>query len=130
VSDGYLTLLSDGERLTGAHALGPEAGATSGSSRVQRMPTLPAVRRRIPEPLTPRSEVLAAPMTGAGKEPVVFAELDTRQHADDTVALEWHRDTGETQIVVGDISDKSLLVFPVPGAKAREAFGHPFRYAQ
>jgi dihydrolipoamide dehydrogenase len=24
--DGYLTLLSDGERLTGAHALGPEAG--------------------------------------------------------------------------------------------------------
>jgi pyruvate/2-oxoglutarate dehydrogenase complex dihydrolipoamide dehydrogenase (E3) component len=26
VSDGYLTLLSDGERLTGAHALGPEAG--------------------------------------------------------------------------------------------------------
>ena len=25
-SNGYLTLLSDGERLTGAHALGPEAG--------------------------------------------------------------------------------------------------------
>ena len=25
-SDGFLTLLSDGERLTGAYALGPEAG--------------------------------------------------------------------------------------------------------
>ena len=25
-SNGYLTLLSDGERLTGAHGLGPEAG--------------------------------------------------------------------------------------------------------
>ena len=25
-SNGFLTLLSDGERLTGAHALGPEAG--------------------------------------------------------------------------------------------------------
>src|SRR5215207_9786720 len=25
-SNGYLTLISDGERLTGAHALGPEAG--------------------------------------------------------------------------------------------------------
>jgi pyruvate/2-oxoglutarate dehydrogenase complex dihydrolipoamide dehydrogenase (E3) component len=25
-SNGYMTLLSDGERLTGAHALGPEAG--------------------------------------------------------------------------------------------------------
>ena len=26
VSDGHLTLLSEGERLTGAHALGPETG--------------------------------------------------------------------------------------------------------
>ena len=69
-------------------------------------------------------------MTGARKEPVVCAELDTRQHADDTVSREWHRDTGETQIVVGDIRDESLLVFPVPGANAREAFRHPFRYAQ
>ncbi len=25
-SNGYLTLLSDGERITGAHGLGPEAG--------------------------------------------------------------------------------------------------------
>ena len=25
-SNGYLTLVSDGQRLTGAHALGPEAG--------------------------------------------------------------------------------------------------------
>ena len=25
-SNGYLTLISDGERLTGAHAFGPEAG--------------------------------------------------------------------------------------------------------
>jgi dihydrolipoamide dehydrogenase len=30
-SNGFLTLLSDGERLTGAQAFGPEAG--SGSSR-------------------------------------------------------------------------------------------------
>jgi hypothetical protein len=31
---------------------------------------------------------------------------------------------------VGDIRDESLLVFPVPGANAREAFRHPFRYGQ
>jgi hypothetical protein len=37
VSNGYLTLLSDGERLTGAHALGRPAAH--------------------PEPLMPRSEV-------------------------------------------------------------------------
>jgi hypothetical protein len=40
------------------------------------------------------------------------------------------RDTGETQIVVADIRDESLLVFPVPGANAGEAFRHPFRYVQ
>jgi hypothetical protein len=69
-------------------------------------------------------------MTGARKEPVVFVELDTRQDADDTVSLEWGRDTAETQIVVADIRDESLLVFPVPGANAGEAFRHPFRNAR
>jgi hypothetical protein len=69
-------------------------------------------------------------MTGATKEAVVFVELDTRQDADDTVSLEWDRDTGDTQIVVADIRDESVLVFPVPGANAGEAFRHPFRYAQ
>jgi hypothetical protein len=69
-------------------------------------------------------------MTGARKEPVVFVELDARQDADDTVSLEWDRDTCETQIVVTDIRNESLLVFPLPGTNAFEAFRHPFRYAQ
>jgi carotenoid cleavage dioxygenase-like enzyme len=69
-------------------------------------------------------------MTGARKEPVVFVELDTRQDAGYTVSLEWDRDTGETQIVVADIRDESLPVFPVPGANAGETFPHPFRYTQ
>ena len=60
----------------------------------------------------------------------MFIELHTRQDADDTVSLEWDRDTGETQIVVADIRDGSLLVFPDPGANAGEAFRHPFRCAQ
>jgi hypothetical protein len=101
----------------------------SGSSQVPRTPTLPAVRRRIPN-LDPSKRGLAGPMTGARKEPVVFVELDTRQDADDTVSLKWDRDTGETQIVVADIRDESLLVFPVPGVNAGEAFRHPFRFAQ
>lgn len=78
----------------------------------------------------PARRGLGTPMTGARKEPVVFVEVDTRQDADDTVSLEWDRDTGETQMVVADIRDESLLVFPVPGANAGEAFRHPFRYAQ
>jgi hypothetical protein len=67
-------------------------------------------------------------MTGARKEPVVFVELDTRQEAGCTVSLEWDRDAGETQIVVADIWEASLLVFPVAGANAGDAFRDPFRY--
>jgi hypothetical protein len=59
----------------------------------------------------------------------VFVELDTRHDARYTVSLEWDRITGETQIVVGDSGTSSLLVFPVVGAKAGDAFRHPFRYA-
>ena len=59
----------------------------------------------------------------------MFVELDTRQDAGHTISLEWDRDTGQTQIVVADIRDASLLVFPVPGANAGDAFRHPFRYA-
>jgi len=69
-------------------------------------------------------------MTGARKEPVVFVEPDAHQDADDTVSLEWERDTSETQMVVADIRNESLLVFPLPGANAFEAFRHAFRYAQ
>jgi pyruvate/2-oxoglutarate dehydrogenase complex dihydrolipoamide dehydrogenase (E3) component len=43
-SNGYLTLLSDGERLTGAHALGPEAGEW------MQQATL-AIRARVPLPV-------------------------------------------------------------------------------
>jgi hypothetical protein len=68
-------------------------------------------------------------MTGARKEPAVFVELDTRQDAGYTVSLEWDRDTCETQIVVSDIRDATLLAFPVPREKAGDAFRHPFRYA-
>ena len=59
----------------------------------------------------------------------MFVELDTRHDARYTVSLEWDRNTGETQIVVGDSETSSLLVFPVVGEKAGDAFRHPFRYA-
>ena len=73
------------------------------------------------------------PIAGSGheaiKEASVFVELDTRHDARYTVSLEWDRDTGETQIVVADSGASSVLVFPVPGENAGEAFRHPFRYA-
>ena len=58
----------------------------------------------------------------------MFVELDTRHDARYTVSLEWDRNTGETQIVIGDSATSSLLVFPVVGEKAGDAFRHPFRY--
>jgi hypothetical protein len=67
--------------------------------------------------------------TEAGKEPIVFVELDTRQDAGYAVSLEWDRDTDNTQIVVADSRTACLLVFPVPGEDAGDAFRHPFRYA-
>jgi hypothetical protein len=65
----------------------------------------------------------------ARKKSIVFVELDTRQNAGQTVSLEWDRDTGKTQIVLADSRTASLLVFPVPGEMAGDAFRHPFRYA-
>lgn len=58
----------------------------------------------------------------------MFVELDRRQNAGYTVSLEWNRDTGETQIVVVDSADASVLMLAVPGASAADAFRHPFRY--
>jgi hypothetical protein len=59
----------------------------------------------------------------------MFVELDTRQNDGYTVSLEWDRDTDDTQIVLADSRTASLLVFPVPGEIAGDAFRHPFAYA-
>jgi dihydrolipoamide dehydrogenase len=60
-SNGFLTLLSDGERLTGAYALGPEAGEWLQQATV-------AIRARVPfevlrdtiQPFPSFSEIVAA----------------------------------------------------------------------
>ena len=59
----------------------------------------------------------------------MFVELDTRQNAGYTVSLEWDRAMGDTQIVVAEVRDASLLVFLVAGANARDACRRPFWYA-
>jgi hypothetical protein len=58
----------------------------------------------------------------------VLVELDTRHNAGYTVSLGWDRETGDTQIVVADSRDESMLVFLVPAENAGDAFRHPFRY--
>jgi hypothetical protein len=60
----------------------------------------------------------------------VFVELDTRQSDGLTVSLEWDRDTGTTQVVIKDARAANEIAFPVPQARAGDAFRHPFRYAR
>lgn len=60
----------------------------------------------------------------------MFVELDTRRDARYTVSLEWDRDSGEAQIVVADNGTSSVIVFPVSGENAGDAFRHPFGYAR
>jgi carotenoid cleavage dioxygenase-like enzyme len=76
----------------------------------------------------PSSAASRPSQTEAGKEPIVFVELNARQDAGYAVSLEWDRDTDNTQIVVADSRTACLLVFPVPGENAGDAFRHPFRY--
>ena len=59
----------------------------------------------------------------------MFVELDTRHDFNFTVSLEWNRDTGETHIVVTDGGTSRVLIIPIPGEHAGEAFRHPCRYA-
>jgi dihydrolipoamide dehydrogenase len=76
-SNGFLTLLSDGERLTGAYALGPEAGEWLQQATL-------AIRARLPlevlndtiQPFPSFSEIYAAALKalrrqiGSGRQPV------------------------------------------------------------
>ena len=68
-SNGYLTLLSDGERLTGAHALGPEAGEWLQQATL-------AIRARVPldvlrdtiQPFPTFSEIYLAALKALDRE--------------------------------------------------------------
>ena len=60
-SNGFLTLLSDGERLTGAHALGPEAGEWLQQATVAIRARIPAhVLRDVIQPFPTFSEIYVA----------------------------------------------------------------------
>jgi pyruvate/2-oxoglutarate dehydrogenase complex dihydrolipoamide dehydrogenase (E3) component len=66
LSNGYLTLLSDGERLTGAHALGPEAGGWLQQATL-------AIRARVPldvlaDTIQPFSEIYPAALKALAGE--------------------------------------------------------------
>ncbi|HET9737806.1 MAG TPA: NAD(P)/FAD-dependent oxidoreductase [Solirubrobacteraceae bacterium] len=85
-SGGYLTLLSEGERLTGAHALGPEAGEWLQQATL-------AIRARVPldvltdtiQPFPTFSEIYLAALKAlrdeitAGRQPVDQGATEERQ---------------------------------------------------
>ena len=60
-SNGFLTLLSDGERLTGAYALGPEAGECLQQATLAIRPRVPnGVLRYTIQPFPTFSEIYVA----------------------------------------------------------------------
>ena len=85
-SDGFLTLLSDGERLTGAYALGPEAGEWLQQATL-------AIRARVPldvladtiQPFPTFSEIYVAALktlrAGSGGSPAVPEDLSRTARA-------------------------------------------------
>jgi pyruvate/2-oxoglutarate dehydrogenase complex dihydrolipoamide dehydrogenase (E3) component len=68
-SNGFLTLLSDGERLTGAYALGPEAGEWMQQATLAvRARVLLAVLRDTIQPFPTFSEIYVAALHALGRE--------------------------------------------------------------
>ncbi len=68
-SNGFLTLLSDGERLTGAYALGPEAGEWLQQATLAIRARVPlAVLRDTIQPFPSFSEIHAAALKALNKE--------------------------------------------------------------
>ena len=81
-SNGFLTLLSDGERLTGAYALGPEAGEWLQQATVAIRARIPlTVLRDVIQPFPTFSEIYVATLKAlhgqiitAGREPSAQAK--------------------------------------------------------
>ena len=68
-SNGFLTLLSDGERLTGAYALGPEAGEWLGQATLAIRAQVPlAVLRDTIQPFPTFSEIYVAALKALTSE--------------------------------------------------------------
>jgi len=61
-------------------------------------------------------------------ELTVFVELDTQKNDGLTIS-QWDSETGTTLLVVEDAAGATRIAFPVPQARAADAFRHPFRYA-
>jgi dihydrolipoamide dehydrogenase len=68
-SNGFLTLLSDGERLTGAYALGPEAGEWLQQATLAIRARVPLqVLRDVIQPFPTFSEIYVAPLKALHRE--------------------------------------------------------------
>jgi pyruvate/2-oxoglutarate dehydrogenase complex dihydrolipoamide dehydrogenase (E3) component len=82
ISDGFLTLLSDGDRLTGAYALGPEAGEwlQQGTLAIRARVPLPVLQDVI-QPFPTFSEIYVAALKAlrgqitAAREPATEGSL-------------------------------------------------------
>ncbi len=99
-SNGFLTLLSDGERLTGAYALGPEAGEWLQQATL-------AIRARVPldvlrdtiQPFPTFSEIYVAALKALRAE--IARARTSRSEADASLIQREPELLGQTVVVIG-----------------------------
>jgi pyruvate/2-oxoglutarate dehydrogenase complex dihydrolipoamide dehydrogenase (E3) component len=81
-SNGFMTLLSDGERLTGAYALGPEAGEWLQQATLAIRANVPLeVLRDTIQPFPTFSEIYVEALKALGREIAATGELAAGPHA-------------------------------------------------
>jgi hypothetical protein len=85
------------------------------------------MQRRAPIAECPSAHIAHSRTTEARAQATGFVELDGRDEGGYTVSLQWHRETGETQVTVRNTRTASQIVLPVPAANAGDAFRNPFR---
>jgi len=61
---------------------------------------------------------------------LAIRELDHRHGDGIDVRLLWNSRTDQVSVAVEDEGSSEVFVFDVPGSDAREAFTHPYAYAQ
>ena len=87
-SNGFMTLLSDGERLTGAYALGPEAGEWLQQATL-------AIRARVPlevlrdtiQPFPTFSEIYLAALKALDRQITTARQPSGRRHGPDSPGI-------------------------------------------
>ena len=120
-SNGFLTLLSDGDRLTGAYALGPEAGEWLQQATLAIRARVPLASYATPSSRSPRSRRSTSPRS----------KRSTASRDGPPARRKWHREgeratgnavaSGQTVVVLGGSAGIGLETARVARAEGADS---------